>query len=240
MNYQCLANQILHFASERFLHRPCLHDEGVECKDLAERFDEAMKQWGISYSFASFLGDLKIVEEYLQEDLETAYKGDPAAKSKEEILYAYPGYYALMTHRIAHVLFKQGIPVLPRVLSEIAHSRTGIDIHPGATIGHNFFIDHGTGIVIGETAEIGNNVRLYQGVTLGAKSLDNAEELRGKKRHPTIKDNVIIYSGASILGGDTVIGKGCVIGSNVFITFSIPDNQLVRFENKNYSITPKK
>lgn len=161
-------------------------------------------------------------------DVEAFWDGDPACNSKEEIVIAYPGFYAIYIHRIAHELYKLNIPYLPRILSELAHSSTGIDINPGATIGESFFIDHGTGIVIGETTIIGNHVKIYQGVTLGALSVKDGHKLNGVKRHPTIKNNVTIYSGASILGGDVVIEDNCIIGGNTFITDSIEANSLVK------------
>ena len=195
--------------------------EELEVKDL--KFDD-------------FLFQLEDIKKILDTDIDAAYNGDPASKNKEEIIITYPGFYAIMVYRIAHFFYRKNIKILPRMMTEIAHSMTGIDINPGAEIGPSFFIDHGTGIVIGETTEIGTNVRLYQGVTLGALSLKNAGVLRGKKRHPTIKDNVIIYAGASILGGNTVIGKNVIIGSNVFLTSSVEDNKTVRFTDKNYSI----
>jgi len=154
--------------------------------------------------------------------LEAAYDGDPAAFNKPEIIFSYPGLYAIMVNRIAHELYLLNVPLLPRIMTEYAHTKTGIDIHPGATLGKYFFIDHGTGIVIGETTEIGDNVKIYQGVTLGALSTRDGQKLHGKKRHPTIEDNVTIYAGASILGGNTVIGHDTVIGGNAFITTSIP------------------
>ena len=163
-------------------------------------------------------------------DVEAAYDGDPAAKGYDEIVVAYPAIRALAIHRIAHQLTSQGVPLLPRIMSEYAHDRTGIDIHPGAQIGERFFIDHGTGIVIGETTVIGDRVRLYQGVTLGATSLRDSSALRGKKRHPTIEDDVTIYSGATILGGDTVIGAGSIIGGNVWLTKSVPAGSRVMAE----------
>jgi len=163
------------------------------------------------------------IREQLQGDVEAAFNGDPAARSVDEIMSSYPCVLAIGTHRVAHELHSMGVPMVPRIMSEHAHSITGIDIHPGARIGRNFFIDHGTGVVIGETAEIGDNVRLYQGVTIGALSVPKgAQTIRGKKRHPTIEDDVIIYSGATILGGHTVIGKGSVIGGNVWIVSSVP------------------
>jgi serine O-acetyltransferase len=169
------------------------------------------------------------IKRRLSLDVQAAYAGDPAAKDLEEVILSYPCVYAIATYRIAHELYNRQVPIIPRMMSEHAHSLTGIDIHPGAKIGENFFIDHGTGVVIGETTEIGNNVRIYQGVTLGGQSLppEKVPRLRGKKRHPTIKDDVIIYSGATILGGKTIIGKGAIIGGNVWITSSIPPNTTV-------------
>lgn len=169
-----------------------------------------------------FIGRLGVIREYILTDVQAAYDGDPAAYSKDEIIYSYPGLFAILVYRIAHELFALNVPIIPRMMTEYAHSLTGIDIHPGATIGKYFFIDHGTGIVIGETTQIGDNVKIYQGVTLGALSTRGGQSLRSKKRHPTIEDNVTIYSGASILGGDTVIGRDVVIGGNAFITRSVP------------------
>ena len=171
-----------------------------------------------------FLDRLTHVRELIQTDLEAAYSGDPAAFNKPEIIFCYPGMFAIMVNRIAHELHLLGVPIIPRMMTEYAHAKTGIDIHPGATIGKYFFIDHGTGIVIGETAEIGDNVKIYQGVTIGALSTREGQKLHGKKRHPTIEDNVTIYAGASILGGETVIGHDSVIGANAFITASVPSN----------------
>ncbi len=161
----------------------------------------------------------------LIKDAETILQFDPAAKSVEEVLVAYPGFYATAIYRLSHQLYQQGVKILPRLFTEYAHSKTGIDIHPGATIGETFFIDHGTGIVIGETTIIGNNVKIYQGVTLGA--LNVSKEKAKTKRHPTIEDNVIIYSGATILGGDTVIGHDSVIGGNVWLTYSVFPNSII-------------
>lgn len=179
-----------------------------------------------------FVKCLRKIREYIETDVQAAYEGDPAAYSKDEIIYSYPGLFAILVNRIAHELFTLGVPVIPRMMTEYAHSETGIDIHPGATIGKFFFIDHGTGIVIGETTVIGNNVKIYQGVTLGALSTRGGQALKSKKRHPTIEDNVTIYSGASILGGDTVIGKDVIIGGNVFITRSVPDGAKVSVKNQ--------
>ena len=173
----------------------------------------------------SFFVDLLVIYEDLLADLDAILEFDPAAKSKEEVLLAYPGFFAITTYRIANNLWNKKVAVLPRVISEYAHGKTGIDIHPGATIGKRFFIDHGTGIVIGETAIIGNDVKIYQGVTLGALSV--SKDKAAIKRHPTIEDNVIIYANATILGGNTSIGRDSVIGGNVWITDSIPSQTLV-------------
>ena len=178
-----------------------------------------------------FFQQIPKVREYIESDLLAAFDGDPAAGCFEEIILAYPGLMATTVQRIAHELYLLNIPVLPRLMTEYAHSTTGIDIHPGAQIGKNFFIDHGTGIVIGETAVIGENVKIYQGVTIGALSTRGGQKLSGKKRHPTICDNVTIYAGASILGGDTVIGEGCVIGGNTFITRSVEPGTKVSMKN---------
>ena len=168
----------------------------------------------------------------LAADVQAAFDGDPAAKSHDEIIFSYPGMYALTVYRLAHRLYRLDVPLLPRIMTEYAHSHTGIDIHPGARIGKRFVIDHGTGVVIGETTQIGDNVRIYQGVTLGALSLprDKVSKLRQQKRHPTIEDNVIIYSGATILGGETVIGANTTIGGNVWLTESVPANTRVMLE----------
>jgi serine O-acetyltransferase len=165
----------------------------------------------------------------LGKDVRAAYHGDPAAKGYDEIIFSYPGLFAITVYRIAHEIYELGIPLIPRIMTEYAHSVTGIDIHPGARIGESLFIDHGTGVVIGETTIIGNRVRLYQGVTLGALSVprEEVEELRTRKRHPTIEDDVVVYSGATILGGETVIGARSVIGGNVWITESVPPDTLV-------------
>lgn len=168
-----------------------------------------------------FLEKIPTIRAYLEEDLQAAFKGDPAAFNLDEIIISYPGLFAISIYRLAHQLYLLGVPLIPRVMTEYAHSKTGIDIHPGATIGHNFFIDHGTGIVIGQSTVIGNNVKLYQGVTLGALSTHGGQKLRNVRRHPTIEDNVTIYSNASVLGGETVIGHDSIIGGNAFVTRSI-------------------
>lgn len=178
-----------------------------------------------------FFNQLPVIREYIETDLLAAYDGDPAASCLEEIILAYPGLVAITVYRLAHELYKLQVPVLPRLMTEYAHSETGIDIHPGATIDKYFFIDHGTGIVIGETAVIGKNVKIYQGVTIGALSTRGGQKLAGKKRHPTIGNNVTIYAEASILGGDTLIGDNSVIGGNTFITSSVPADTRVSVKN---------
>lgn len=174
-----------------------------------------------------FIDNLPEVHELLIMDVYANFEGDPAAQSKEEIIFSYPGFYAIFVYRVAHLLYCSHVPFVPRIMTEVAHGKTGIDINPGATIGKYFFIDHGTGIVIGETTIIGDHVKLYQGVTLGALSPRKGQVLSGVKRHPTVCDGVTIYSGASILGGDTIIGKGAVIGGNSFITQSVPEGARV-------------
>lgn len=174
-----------------------------------------------------FLEKIPKIRALIETDVQATFDGDPAAYNKDEIICTYPGVFAIMTYRLAHELHLLKVPLIPRIMTEYAHSLTGIDIHPGTTIGKYFFIDHGTGIVIGETTVIGDNVKIYQGVTLGAHSTRGGQELKSVKRHPTICDNVTIYSGASILGGDTVIGKDVIIGGNAFITTSIPEGARV-------------
>jgi serine O-acetyltransferase len=178
-----------------------------------------------------FLQKLPSVREFLLTDVEAAYEGDPAAYSRAEIIISYPGIYAVTVQRLAHELYLLSVPLIPRIMTEHSHSITGIDIHPGAKIGRYFFIDHGTGIVIGETAVIGNHVKIYQGVTIGALSTRGGQLLKGIKRHPTIEDCVTIYSGASILGGNTVIGENTVIGGNAFVTKSVPEKTRVSVKN---------
>jgi len=174
-----------------------------------------------------FLGSLPRLREVLQTDMEAAYDGDPAAKSKEEVLVSYPFVEAIAVQRLAHELYLKNVALIPRIMTEWAHTRSGMDLHPGAQIGSHFFVDHCTGTVVGETTTIGNHVKMYHGVTLGAKSTSAVEQLRGKKRHPTIEDRVTIYPGATILGGETVIGAGSTIGGNVFLMESVPPNSIV-------------
>ena len=179
-----------------------------------------------------FFRRIPAVRATVQTDVEAAFSGDPAATSTDEIIFCYPGLFAITVYRLAHELYALGVPMLPRIMTEYAHGISGIDIHPGATVGNYFFIDHGTGIVIGETTVIGENVKIYQGVTLGGLSTRAGQGLRGKKRHPTIEDNLTIYANASILGGETVIGRDSVIGANAFITHSIPEGTTVSIKSQ--------
>lgn len=209
----------------------------VQCEKGNVREKEIMeKADGIC---ASFFSVLPCIQQVLMRDVQAAFDGDPAAKSKEEIIFCYPGLFAIFVYRMAHELYRLKVPFIPRIMAEYAHGHTGIDINPGAVIGEYFFIDHGTGVVIGETTVIGNNVKIYQGVTLGALSTRSGQLLRDVKRHPTIEDDVTIYSNASILGGETVIGKGTVIGGNCFITESVPEGSRVSAKRQDLSITEK-
>ena len=204
---------VLRYYSEQVEHTPC-----ADCEDAARAATDGL------------LRAVPDLRKLLQADIRAAYEGDPAARSELEVVLAYPGFYAIAVHRIAHRLRALGVPLLPRVMSEHAHSRTGIDIHPGATIGPGFFIDHGTGVVIGETCTIGSHVKLYQGVTLGALSFEkdeNGQLVKGIKRHPDVEDNVVIYAGATILGGRTVIGRDSVVGGNVWLVHSVPPRSKV-------------
>lgn len=178
---------------------------------------------------SEFFEQLPRIQKLLLKDVQAGYDGDPAAQSKEEVIFSYPGLFAIFVYRIAHELYIRQVPFVPRIMTEYAHAKTGIDINSGAQIGESFFIDHGTGIVIGETTIIGDHVKLYQGVTLGGLSTRGGQKLSGKKRHPTIENNVTIYAGATILGGETVIGENSVVGGNTFITSSIPANSKVSF-----------
>ncbi len=211
---------VLHERRIEVLHR--------EIPEIAEGLRGLLGQVGVADGpdtervVEHFLDSLPDVRTRLAEDVEAAYEGDPAAKSFAEIIVSYPAIFAIAIHRLAHELFELGVPQLPRILAEHAHGRTGIDIHPGARIGRRFFIDHGTGVVIGESSEIGNDVRLYHGVTLGAFSPRRGQTIKGTKRHPTLGDDVTIYPGATILGGDTVIGSGTVVNGNAYVTQSVP------------------
>ncbi len=186
-----------------------------------------------------FLSKLPQIRDLLQTDTQAAFQGDPAALSAEEVIVAYPFTEAIAVQRLAHELYQEKVPLIPRIMTEWAHSRTGMDLHPGARIGSHFFIDHGTGTVIGETAEIGRHVKMYQGVGLVARSLAGGQLLRGKKRHPTVQDHVTIYANATIVGGETTIGEGSTIGASVFLTHSVPPHSLVTFDNTDVNVTNK-
>lgn len=191
----------------------------------------------VAYAISTaFIERIPAIQELLLKDLSANFEGDPAAYSKEEVLLSYPGMFAIFIYRIAHELYENKVAMIPRMMSEYAHSQTGIDINPGAKIGEYFFIDHGTGVVIGETTEIGNYVKLYQGVTLGALSTRSGQKLSGKKRHPTIEDHVTVYSGASILGGETVIGEGVIVSGGAFVTKSVPPFTKVIVKNPELQI----
>jgi serine O-acetyltransferase len=204
--------------------------EGLAKKDVAK---EAHKLT------VEFLESLPRVREILQTDVQAAFDGDPAAASKEEIIVSYPFIEAIAVQRLAHELFLKNISLIPRIMTEWAHGRTGMDLHPGAEIGSHFFVDHGTGTVVGETAIIGDHVKLYHGVTLGARSTAGGQLLKGKKRHPTIEDRVTIYPGATILGGETIIGAGSTIGGNVFIMDSVQPNSLVIYDGLDIRVLNK-
>lgn len=204
------------------------NEQETPTPDIVEQAEE------ICFEFAETFPE---IQRLLLTDLQAGFDGDPAAKSKESIIFSYPGLYAIFVYRVAHELYKRKVPFIPRIMTEYAHSRTGIDINPGATIGEYFFIDHGTGVVIGETTEIGNNVKLYQGVTLGALSTRQGQLLRDVKRHPTIEDYVTIYSNATILGGETVIGAHSVIGGSAFIIDSVPPNTRVSVKSPELTFT---
>lgn len=220
------------------LLHPCVYGE-LGSKDLAAEIaaelekEVAMLMPGKDAKaiVAAFVARLPEVKRLVGTDVQAAYEGDPAATSPMEVVMAYPGLYAVTIHRLAHELYNLKVPIIPRIMSELAHSKTGIDIHPGATIGERFFIDHGTGVVVGETTVIGKNVKLYQGVTLGAKSFQKDPEtgalVKGIKRHPNVEDNVVIYAGATILGGDTTIGHDSEIGGSVWLINSVPPNSRV-------------
>jgi serine O-acetyltransferase len=210
--YEQVNNAIRHQATRR----------GADCPSC-DTTAEAIVQ--------EFMGALPALRATLATDVQAAFEGDPAASDTDEIIFSYPGLFAISVYRIAHELHKAQVPLMPRIMTEYAHNLTGIDIHPGAAIGDYFFIDHGTGVVIGETSTIGQRVKLYQGVTLGALSTRGGQSLRGAKRHPTLEDEVTVYSGATILGGETVIGKGATIAGNVFITQSVPAHTRVSMKN---------
>ena len=201
-----------------------------ECREIATDRDFEAEAQRHALALLEAIPDLRLK---LAEDAQAAFDGDPAAKGLDEILFCYPGMSAITVHRIAHPLYQMGVPLLPRMMTEYAHAKTGIDIHPGADLGGRFFIDHGTGVVIGETTKIGDNVKIYQGVTLGALSFPRDENgliLRDRKRHPTIQDDVVIYANATILGGETVVGRGAIIGSSAWVTRSVDPGARVTIE----------
>ncbi len=202
-------------------------DESITSEEVDTRVDE------ICLNFFSALPEIQRI---LLTDVQAAFDGDPAAQSKEEIIFSYPGFFAIFVYRIAHELYVQNVPLIPRIMTEYAHSNTGVDINSGACIGEYFFIDHATGVVIGETTEIGNHVKVYQGVTLGALSTRAGQQLAGVKRHPTIEDNVTIYSNASVLGGETVVGEGAIIAGSTFVTSSIPKGARVSLKNQEVNV----
>lgn len=209
---------------------PCGSREGyiaMLASDILWRLEQLMIPLMEKNCAKKFLMGIPAIRAAMEADLQAFLAGDPAAAGEEEIIVSYPGFYAIWVQRLAHRLYELGVPLLPRMMTELAHSRTGIDIHPGAVLGSAFFIDHGTGVVIGETTAIGRSVKIYQGVTLGAISTRGGQSLKGKKRHPTIEDAVTIYAGASILGGETVIGKDAVIGANAFVTASVAPGSVV-------------
>jgi serine O-acetyltransferase len=211
--------------------RFCLRyrEERPEDSDFADRCQRCDEE--SARIVPAFFDRLVAVRAMLADDVQAAFDSDPAATSTDETIFCYPGVLAIAVQRMAHELYAMNVPLLPRIWSEWAHARTGIDIHPGATLGRRFFIDHGTGVVIGETTVIGNNVKIYQGVTLGALAPAYGQQLRGTKRHPTIEDDVTIYAGATVLGGDTVIGQSCTLGGNVFLTSSVAPRTVVMMES---------
>lgn len=208
---------------------------------LEREIDKALQHWPVEGKTANqlamdYLEALPEVRAILQTDVEATFQGDPAAKNTDEVMVAYPGIEAIAVYRLAHQLYRQGVGLIPRIMTEWAHSRTGIDIHPGAKIGAHFFIDHGTGVVVGETCEIGERVKVYHGVTLGAMSTYGGQSIRGKKRHPTIKDDVTIYPNATILGGETVVGERSTIGGNVWLIQSVPADSVVTYQLTGHNI----
>lgn len=244
------------FFEERLLHSAQLRAETAKLLESVWRRLEAELVKSLEYArngslrrdetaayardlTAGFLSCLPRLRELLQTDVEAAYEGDPAALSPDEVIVAYPFVEAIAVQRLAHELYLKEVPLLPRIMTEWAHSRTGLDLHPGATIGTHFFVDHCTGTVVGETTRIGNRVKLYQGVGLVARSLSGGQALRGQKRHPTLEDRVTIYAGATIIGGDTFVGAGSTIGASVFLTHSVPPNSLVVNEDVRVRVTAK-
>lgn len=251
-----LLQEVVHpgFFGETALYRANLRDHladvlfriHVRLSDQVEKalapHDPAGAAARASGIVTSLFEALPAIADMVADDVRAAFDGDPAATGFDEIILAYPGVKAVFTYRVAHALHGLGVPLIPRVMTEFAHLETGVDIHPGARIGRSFFIDHGTGTVIGETTDIGNNVKLYQGVTLGALSFpknERGELIRGTKRHPTVGDDVVIYAGATILGGETVVGRGCVIGGSVWLTSSVPPGMRVTLQGDELKLEPR-
>lgn len=206
----------------------------LSARQLSKILKDVLPGEDAEHITCQFIGSLAGIADYLDSDIKAAYEGDPAALSEKEIMLSYPAFEAISIYRLAHRLHELSVPLIPRIMTEYAHSITGIDIHPGAKIGKSFFIDHGTGVVIGETCTIGDHVKLYQGVTLGAKSFEldeNGNPIKGIKRHPDIGNHVVIYASATILGGDTVIGDNCVIGGNVWLTHSVEAGKKIFYNN---------
>lgn len=233
---------ILNFVEElKHIFYPCLYGKNISVEHECNKADYYYKKYisNDEKDSKEFFSHVEELRNLFDKDVQAIFDGDPAADSLEEIVSTYPGFTAIFYHRIAHILYKQKFPICARIISEEAHFLTGIDIHPGATIGAYFMIDHGTGIVIGETTIIGNHVRMYQGVTLGALSLSGGHALKNTRRHPTIGNNVTIYSGASILGSEAVIGDNVVVGSNVFLTYSIPANTKVTIKKPDLVLIDK-
>lgn len=240
------------FHDEEPVHRDFLEELTlVRIASLAERLEEQVckslrttepecPQSRAREILGGFLKSLPEIRDLLRTDIEAAYAGDPAAGSSEEIILSYPFVETMAIQRAAHRLYVAGVPLLPRMMTEWAHSRTGMDIHPGARIGTHFFIDHGTGVVIGETSVIGNHVKMYQGVALIGRSLSGGQALKGARRHPTVEDDATIYAGTTIMGADTVIGAGSTIGANVFLTHSVPPRSLVFYEEKQLKVLSKR
>ena len=232
-----LLMQIADELAEQIYHCFCAHRRCPDCTDTVPCRERAIDL------AVQFLEQIPAIRETLAMDAQAAYDGDPAAKSIDEVVYCYPGYYAITVYRIAHALERLGVPLMPRIMSEHAHHNTGTDIHPGAEIGKRFFIDHATGVVIGETTKIGDNVKIYQGVTLGALSFPKDERgrvIKGYKRHPTIENNVTIYANATILGGDTVIGEGATVAGNTFLTQSVTSDSIVASETPKVKVKTRR
>ena len=232
-----LLNRLGDELADEINHCLCAGRDSGECPDPAKCVSEARA------IAQEFLARVPAVREMLALDAQAAYDGDPAARSIDEVIYCYPGFYAIAVYRVAHELWELGVPLMPRIMTECAHSLTGTDIHPAAKIGRSFFIDHATGVVVGETTVIGDNVKIYQGVTLGALSIPKDERgraIKGHKRHPTIEENVTIYANATILGGQTVIGAGVTVGGNTFVTESIRAGTTVAHRDGNLKASSEK